>query len=63
MTTETSDFLERTPEKIPGYATIGAIRSMLANRISFQFDFKGINFKINSKILLILVNYKLLNNY
>lgn len=43
MTTETTDFLERTPEKLSGYETIGAIRSMLANRLSFQFDFKGIN--------------------
>lgn len=42
MTNESSDFFERTPEKLTGYETIGAIRSMLANRLSFQFDFKGI---------------------
>ncbi|VVC37697.1 Acyl transferase/acyl hydrolase/lysophospholipase,Acyl transferase,GroES- [Cinara cedri] len=41
MTTESADFHERTPEKLSGYETIGAIRSMLANRLSFQFDFKG----------------------
>lgn len=42
MTNETSDYFERTPEKLTGYETIGAIRSMLANRISFQYNFKGI---------------------
>lgn len=42
MTNESSEFFERTPEKLTGYETIGAIRSMLANRLSFQFDFKGI---------------------
>ncbi|VVC42234.1 Acyl transferase/acyl hydrolase/lysophospholipase,Ketoacyl-synthetase, C- [Cinara cedri] len=41
MTTDTSDYFERTPETLTGYETIGAIRSMLANRISFQFDLKG----------------------
>ncbi|XP_050531344.1 fatty acid synthase-like [Daktulosphaira vitifoliae] len=41
MTTESSDFFERTPEKLSGYETIGAIRSMLANRLSFQYDLKG----------------------
>jgi len=44
MTTESSDFFERTPDKITGYETIGAIRSMLANRLSFQYNFKGIHF-------------------
>ncbi|XP_050064418.1 fatty acid synthase-like [Aphis gossypii] len=41
MTTESSDYFERTPEKMSGYETIGAIRSMLANRISFQYNFNG----------------------
>ncbi|XP_026810325.1 fatty acid synthase-like [Rhopalosiphum maidis] len=41
MTNESSDFFERTPEKLTGYETIGVIRSMVANRISFQFNFKG----------------------
>lgn len=44
MTNESSDFYERTPEKLTGYETIGAIRSMLANRISFQYNFKGNTF-------------------
>lgn len=48
MTTESSDYFERTPERLSGYETIGAIRSMLANRISFQYDFKGIYFYISS---------------
>jgi len=42
MTTESSDYFERTPEKMTGYETLGAIRSMLANRLSFQFNFNGI---------------------
>ncbi|XP_060836830.1 fatty acid synthase-like isoform X2 [Rhopalosiphum padi] len=41
MTNESSDYFERTPEKLTGYETIGVIRSMVANRISFQFNFKG----------------------
>lgn len=41
MTTESSDYYERSPEKLSGYETIGAIRSMLANRLSFQFNFNG----------------------
>lgn len=41
MTTESLDYFERSPEKLSGYETIGAIRSMLANRLSFQFNFKG----------------------
>ncbi|XP_050427979.1 fatty acid synthase-like [Adelges cooleyi] len=41
MTTESADYFERTPEKMTGYETIGAIRSMLANRLSFQFNFNG----------------------
>lgn len=45
MTNEASDYYERTPEQLSGYETIGAIRSMLANRLSFQFDFKGVNLK------------------
>lgn len=43
ITTETLDFHERTPEKLTGYETLVAFRSMIANRLSFQFDFKGIN--------------------
>lgn len=43
MTNESSDYFERTPEKLTGYETIGVIRSMLANRLSFQFNFNGIN--------------------
>lgn len=42
MTNESSDYFERSPDKLTGYETIGAIRSMLANRLSFQYDFKGI---------------------
>jgi len=41
MTTEMTDYFERVPEKLTGYETIGAVRSMLANRLSFQYDFKG----------------------
>ncbi|XP_060865504.1 fatty acid synthase-like [Metopolophium dirhodum] len=41
MTNESSDYFERTPEKLTGYETIGVIRSMLANRLSFQFNFNG----------------------
>lgn len=43
MTTEATDYFERVPEKLTGYETIGAVRSMLANRISFQYDFKGMD--------------------
>lgn len=43
MTNESADYFERTPEKLTGYETIGVIRSMLANRVSFQFNFNGIN--------------------
>jgi len=42
MTNESSDYFERTPEKLTGYETIGVIRSMVANRLSFQFNFNGI---------------------
>jgi len=43
MTNESADYFERKPEKLTGYETIGVIRSMLANRVSFQFNFNGIN--------------------
>lgn len=46
MTTESSDYFERTPEKMSGYETIGALRSMLANRLSFQFNFNGNNYEL-----------------
>lgn len=57
MTNETSDFFERTPEQMSGYETIGAIRSMLANRISFQFNFKGKIVNTNLILILILTDY------
>ncbi|KAI5709648.1 hypothetical protein M8J75_001994 [Diaphorina citri] len=41
MTTEANDFAEGNPEKLTGYETIGSTRAMLANRLSYAFNFSG----------------------
>ncbi|XP_017298475.1 fatty acid synthase-like [Diaphorina citri] len=42
MTTEANDFAEGNPEKLTGYETIGSTRAMLANRLSYAFNFSGL---------------------
>ncbi|PSN60130.1 hypothetical protein BS50DRAFT_536013 [Corynespora cassiicola Philippines] len=41
MTADHSDIQMRDPETLQTYAAIGLARSMLANRVSYFFDFKG----------------------
>ncbi|XP_008484342.1 fatty acid synthase-like, partial [Diaphorina citri] len=41
MTTEANDFAEGNPEKLTGYETIGSTRAMLANRLSYAFNFSA----------------------
>uniref|UniRef100_A0AAN0MN29 Fatty acid synthase n=1 Tax=Bubalus bubalis TaxID=89462 RepID=A0AAN0MN29_BUBBU len=38
---EASEALSRDPETLVGYSMVGCQRAMLANRLSFFFDFKG----------------------
>lgn len=38
---EASEALSRDPETLVGYSMVGCQRAMMANRISFFFDFKG----------------------
>ncbi|XP_004639517.1 fatty acid synthase [Octodon degus] len=38
---EASEALSRDPEMLVGYSMVGCQRAMMANRISFSFDFKG----------------------
>lgn len=38
---EASEALSRDPETLLGYSMVGCQRAMMANRISFSFDFKG----------------------
>lgn len=38
---EASEALSRDPETLLGYSMVGCQRAMMANRISFFFDFKG----------------------
>ncbi|KAM6175935.1 fatty acid synthase [Erethizon dorsatum] len=38
---EASEALSRDPETLVGYSMVGCQRAMMANRISFYFDFKG----------------------
>uniref|UniRef100_A0A8D8XXN1 Fatty acid synthase n=1 Tax=Cacopsylla melanoneura TaxID=428564 RepID=A0A8D8XXN1_9HEMI len=41
MTTEANDLAESSPETLTGYETIGSTRAMLANRLSYAFNFSG----------------------
>ncbi|XP_014250609.1 fatty acid synthase-like isoform X2 [Cimex lectularius] len=47
-TTEFGDLLNRNVDKISGYNMTGATLSMMANRISFTFDFKGPSFIVDT---------------
>lgn len=38
---EASEALSRDPETLVGYSMVGCQRAMMANRLSFFFDFKG----------------------
>lgn len=38
---EASEALSRDPETLLGYSMVGCQRAMMANRLSFFFDFKG----------------------
>ncbi|PNI21562.1 FASN isoform 8 [Pan troglodytes] len=38
---ETSEALSRDPETLVGYSMVGCQRAMMANRLSFFFDFRG----------------------
>lgn len=39
---ETGTFLISDPDQISGYSLTGCTRNMLANRVSYVFDFKGL---------------------
>lgn len=38
---EASEALSRDPETLVGYSMVGCQRAMMANRLSFYFNFKG----------------------
>ena len=42
FTNEAQELLTADPHQISGYEFIGSLRTMLANRVSYHFDFHGI---------------------
>lgn len=48
MTTDYHDIQMRDPETLPTYAATGTARSILANRISYIFDFRGPSITIDT---------------
>lgn len=45
---EASEALSRDPETLVGYSMVGCQRAMMANRLSFFFDFKGPSIALDS---------------
>ncbi|XP_039082547.1 fatty acid synthase [Hyaena hyaena] len=45
---EASEALSRDPENLLGYSMVGCQRAMMANRLSFFFDFKGPSIALDS---------------
>lgn len=45
---DASEALSRDPETLVGYSMIGCQRAMMANRVSFFFDFKGPSITIDT---------------
>uniref|UniRef100_A0A915HP15 Fatty acid synthase n=1 Tax=Romanomermis culicivorax TaxID=13658 RepID=A0A915HP15_ROMCU len=45
---ETSSVLTNDPETVVGYSLTGCVRSMMANRISYTYDFRGPSFAVDT---------------